>query len=259
MNNALQQLYSELIAEGYSPEEAMQMISTGATGTSNLGSVGSPVATAAPGLLSRFTSGLRDPNKPLIGGSFKLPNIGKAAATLREKPIMEGGPSVGSTARGLGALYYGGRALKGLYENSLAQDDLDSLSQDIRAQVVSNPMYSMYMDASDEKLLRQMNNGTSTEGISNAAEGAMKGLPKAAIATLLGGLTGGVGGAAIGGIGSLVNSGIEGYGKGMTDQQSKLQGLYGRLKQADEEYRQMKRPAGLRRAGLSTQYFNQLY
>ena len=120
-------------------------------------------------------------------------------------------------------------------------------------------MYDMYMDANDERLLRKAENGTLTNNWSGAAEGALKGIPQAGLSALMGGLTGGIPGALIGGIGSLVNSGIQGYGQGTQEAQAKLQGLYSKLRQANEEYRMMKRPSGLRSAGLSTKYFNQLY
>jgi outer membrane lipoprotein SlyB len=120
-------------------------------------------------------------------------------------------------------------------------------------------MYDMYMDAGDEKTLRQMKNGTLTNGFGDAMSGVMQGIPQAALSAILGGIAGGAPGAAINGIGSLVNSGISGYGKGSQEASNKLQGLYDKLKRANEDYRTMKRPSGLRQAGLSTQYFNQLY
>jgi len=169
------------------------------------------------------------------------------------------GTSLGALSRWGMGLYQGGKALKGIYDNVNADSDLQNLQKDIRAQVASNPMYNMYLDAADEKLLRQSNNGTLTNGVGSAFEGVARGIPKALLSAVVGGATGGVGGAAIGGIGSLINSGIEGYGQGTAEASDKLQGLYDRLRQADQEYRTMKRPTGLRRAGLSTNYYNQLY
>jgi hypothetical protein len=152
----------------------------------------------------------------------------------------------------------GVNALKGLYENSKAEQDLDSLKKDINLQIASNPMYDMYLDASDEKTLRQMKNGTLTNNWNGAIEGGVKGIPQAALSALMGSMLGPAG-AVIGGLGSLINSGIKGYGQKTQESQDKLQGLYGRLRQANEEYRTMKRPSNLRTAGLQTRYFNQLY
>lgn len=212
--------------------------------------------------LSNLFAGLRNrigPGNSLIKGDFNLPNLGKVASDVRATQLWQNGPTIAQSANTISGLYQGGKAVKGLYDNINAEQDLNSLKQDISTQVASNPMYNMYLDANDEKLLRQVNNNTLTNNWGGAASGVVNGIPQAALAAVLGGLTGGVGGAAIGGIGSLINSGISGYGKGTEEATGKLQGLYDRLRQANEEYRTMKRPSGLRRAGLSTQYYNQLY
>lgn len=261
----LNRLYAQLINSGYTENEAIKIISQGnmipyvspaatstASSAANAGASAVGNAGLLAGLRNKFGSG-----KSLFSGS--LPNLKGLGKDIRNTQLWDGGPKVSTAANTLSGIYQGGKAIKGLYENSTKDSDYDDLKKDIALQIASNPMYDMYMDASDEKLLRQMNNGTLTDNWSSAMSEGVKGIPQAAGAALLGGVTGGLPGALIGGLGSLANSGISGYGKGTEEANAKLQGLYSRLKQADEEYRTMKRPSGLRRAGLSTQYFNQLY
>lgn len=215
-----------------------------------------------PGKLAGMFSGLRGKfgeGKSLLGGGVNLSKLQNLGSDIRATQLFEGGPTIGGAATAGMGIYQGGKALKGIYENTQTDRDLESLKNDINTQVVSNPMYDMYMDASDEKLLRQMRNGTLNNDVSNAVSGAFKGIPQAALSTLIGGLTGGPVGAAVGGLGSLANSAIEGYGQDTQNTQAKLQGLYNKLQRANEDYRSMKRPSGLRQAGLSTRYFNQLY
>ena len=235
--------------KGMSPEEAWYAVNSGKR-VPGLG-----IGPAISGVLNN----LKDPNKPLIGGNFNMPDLKGLGSSLRAKQLWEGGPKFSTAANTLSGIYQGGKALKGLYENTQKDSDLESIKNDINLQLASNPMYDMYLDANDERTLRELRNGTLNNNWAKSAEGAVKGIPQAALSALIGGFTGGVPGALIGGLGSLGNSAIQGYGQGSEETASKLQGLYGRLKQADEEYRSMKRPSGLRRAGLSTQYFNQLY
>lgn len=191
--------------------------------------------------------------------AFESGQAGSGLVPMKEVAVPGNGMSLGSLANiGMG-LYQGGTALKGLYDNMNSDTDLRSLKDDINLELASNPMYDTYLDAADEKLIRQVKNGSLTNNWGGAMSGALQGIPKAALTAALGYLTGGVGGAAIGGIGSLVNSGISGYGRENEQASAKLQGLYDKLRRAGEDYRTMKRPAGIRQAGLSTQYFNQLY
>lgn len=260
-------LFQEKLAEFGNASDALQAANT-AAGTNytmdavqtmlNQTTSGTNVGTFAklsgllPNIRNKFGS-----DKSLFSGN--MPDLKGLGKDIRATKLWDGGPKISTAANTLSGIYQGGKAIKGLYDNSTKDADYNDLKKDITLQIASNPMYDMYMDASDEKLLRQMNNGTLTDNWSNAMSEGVKGIPQAAGAAILGGLTGGVPGALIGGLGSLANSGISGYGKGTEEANAKLQGLYSRLKQADEEYRTMKRPSGLRRAGLSTQYFNQLY
>lgn len=264
MNNFLD-LFQEYLAEFGDPQAALEAANSASGSNYTMQAVqdmmNPAVANTSKGLFAGL-SGLRNrfgTGKSLIGGKIDLSGLKGLGSDVRATRLIEGGPTVAQTANTLSGIYQGGKALKGLYENTQKDTDYNSLKNDITTQIASNPMYDMYLDANDEKLLRQMRNGSLTDNWSNAATGVAQGIPQAAGAAILGGLTGGLPGAVIGGIGSLVNSGISGYGQGTEQANAKLQGLYGRLKQADEEYRSMKRPAGLRRAGLSSQYFNQLY
>lgn len=222
------------------------------------GAAGVAGAASKAGLANWFSNHIGK-GKSLIGGKFDIPNIGKLAKNVRQTNLWEGGPKISTAANTISGLYQGGKALKGIYDNGQLQSDLDSLKNDINSEAAWNPMYASYLSGSDEKLMRQMKNNTLTNGVGDFASGALKGIPKAALAAVLGGLTGGWAGAAIGGIGSLANSGIQGYGQGLTNSQNKLQGLYTKLRQANDEYQNMRRPLGLRNAGLQTRYYNQLY
>ena len=264
MNNFLD-LFQEYLAEFGDPQAALEAANAASGSNYTIQAVQSmmnpAVANTSKGLFAGL-SGLRNKfgaGKSLVGGKINLSGLKGLGKDIRSTKLIEGGPTVSQAANTVSGIYQGGKALKGLYENIGNDRDLDSLKKDINLQIASNPMYDMYMDINDEKTLRQMNNGTLTNNLAGVAEGAMKGIPQAGLSALMGGITGGVPGALIGGLGSLINSGIQGYGQGTQEAQSKLQGLYDRLRQANEEYRTLKRPSGLRRAGLSTQYFNQLY
>lgn len=169
------------------------------------------------------------------------------------------GVSLGTLANWGMGIYQGGKAINGLINNAKSDTNYNSLKRDIESSIASNPMYDMYMDAADERLLREMRNGTATNGMGGAISGLSKGIPAALLSALGGFAVGGIPGAAINGIGSLLNSGISGYRDNVDQTSDKLQGLYERLRQAQSEYKTMKRPRGLGSAGLSTQYFNQLY
>ena len=258
LNPQLRALLDEYIAQGYTPQEAMQMMNSGSTAPT-IGMTGTTGAAAAARSLPWF-SGIR--NKfgagKSIGPNIGFGNMKGLLKDVQNTDVMGLGTVKGLSQKGMG-LYQGAKALKGFYNNANLDKDYKSLKDDISVAVAGNPMYDMYLDAEDEKLLRQMNNGTLSNNMGGAVGGAIRGIPQALISALIGGAVGGAGGAAINGIGSLVNSGISGYGQETQNATNKLQGLYGRLKQAESEYKTMKRPRGLGRAGLSTQYFNQLY
>lgn len=234
------------------PQPRVQQPSGAASAAQGTGGLGG-VAGMFSNLRNRFGKG-----KSLFG-DVNMPNLKGLASDIRGTKLYEGGPSLGGLATTGMGLYQGANAMKGLYENIQSDSDLSSLRTDILSEIDSNPMYDMYLDAGDEKLLRQVRNGTTTNNFSNAASGAIKGIPQALLSTVIGGLVGGAPGAIVNGLGSLGNSAISGYGQGNAKTQSQLQGLYDRLRQASQEYRTMKRPSGLGTAGLQSRYFNQLY
>ena len=261
MPNRIEQIIAQLRANGATEAQIQQWRQTNGINT-NVPVPVSNFASTGNGMLGRIFSNLGSrigPGKSLLNGNFDMGKITQLPGNIRATNLWEGGPTVAQGANTINALYQGGTALKGLYDNLNSDTDLKSLKDDIKLERASNPMYDTYLDAADEKLIRQVNNGSVTNNWGGAMSEAVQGIPKAALSAALGYLTGGVGGAAIGGIGSLVNSGISGYSKENDQASAKLQGLYDKLRRAGEDYRTMKRPAGIRQAGLSNQYFNQLY
>ena len=194
-------------------------------------------------------------------GNFSdtLQNLNATREKLVNNPLLgQGSPSISNIANIGGGIYHGINALSGLNSNASSQKDLESLKRDITL-ATTNPMYDMYLNAADEKLLREMNNSNTSGNWTAAGNNIMNSIPQALLNAGLGFLTGNIPGAVIQGIGTLANAGIQGYGQGTEEQYNKLQGLYDKLQRANDDYRSMKRPRGLRQAGLQSQYFNQLY
>ena len=259
-DNKILQMIAQLRANGASEEQIQQWAAQNGINL-NVPTVIPASANASKRIFAGL-SGLRNKfgkGNTLLSGDFALPNLGKLAKDVRQTKIIEGGPTIGGAANTISGIYQGGKALTGFYENSNKDSDLSSLKEDINLSIASNPMYDMNLTAADEKILRQMQNGTLTNNWAGAAEGAVKGIPQAALSAVMGGLTGGPLGAIIGGAGSLLNSGISGYGQKTDEANAKLQGLYSKLRASEDEYNSMKRPRGLRSAGLSSRYYNQLY
>jgi hypothetical protein len=128
---------------------------------------------------------------------------------------------------------------------------------DIRVSAMGNPLLSSYLTSDQLDLLRQIKSGTYDDnaGLDNFAEGAMSGLGDAILPTLIGGVTGGIPGAIIAGVGSLANSGIDNLSETSGENTSELQALYQALQDAEMQYKSMKRPnfTGL---GIQQQYQN---
>lgn len=167
---------------------------------------------------------------------------------------------LGGLANLAGILMQGGQAVSGLYDNDRQADNLDDLMSDIESSAYANPLASSYLNADQRRTLRDIQKDRFDDpSISDALGGAMKGIPKALLSAVGGYLTGGVPGAAIQGIGTLVNSGIQGYGSAIQDRDAELQALYEALSNAEQDYNSMRRPANLRGAGLSSRAYNSLY
>lgn len=186
----------------------------------------------------------------------ELQNVKNARTKVLGTNLWRGGPKVSTAANALNAGIQGVRVVKGFYDNSQTDTDISDLKQDIRELKLSNPMYADNLTPDQLKTLRQLDSGTQGADFGDALEGGLKGIPSALFSALMGGLTGGPFGAVIGGAGSLINSGIEGYGKAQQDQMSELQGLYEALNQGYSDYRSMKRPSNLYTSGLQSRYRN---
>ena len=239
----------------YVPNYTMSDAAIGANaGTATGNAAANPTGLA--GLLFNLRNKFGDGKT--VGPNLGFGNVKGLLKDVQNTNVMGLG-KVKTLGTGAMGLYQGGKALKGLYDNTNKDASLTSLKNDINTAIATNPMYDMYLDATDERTLREMQHGGLTNGIGGALEGGVKGIPQALLSALIGGAVGGVGGAITNGVGSLINSGIQGYGNNVDQASAKLQGLYGKLRQAESEYKTMKRPNGLGRAGLSTQYFNQLY
>lgn len=187
-------------------------------------------------------SGLRDKfgeGKALFGKLGIAPGALKGLGTdIRATQLFQGGPKLGQLgALGMGA-YQGINAAQGLTQNAQSDADYRNLVKDIKASAYANPMASQYLTADQNSLLRQARTGSLDVGNwGGAAQGAVQGIPQALFSTLIGGVTGGVPGALIGGLGSLGNSAIQGYGDRTREQIDKLSGLYSALQNAEASYR----------------------
>lgn len=200
-------------------------------------------------LRGRFGAG-----RSLFGGNFDWDAIKTLPRDIRATQLINGGPTIGQVgAAGMGA-YQGIKAIKGLTDNAQADTDYNSLIKDIRSSAYANPMASQYLNSEQNKLLRQARTGSlDTANWGGALGGMAKGVPNALLSTLVGGLVGGAPGAVIGGLGSLGNSAIQGYGDRTRAQTDSLSGLYSALQNAETAYRD---EANSR---LRSRHFNYMY
>ena len=224
------------------------------TGTTMLGATKNPNATSK---IKDWFSNHFGKGKSLINKAGPgLQNIKDARTNILGTRLWDNGPKISTAANTINAGIQGVQALKGLYDNSQTDTDISDLKQDVRELKLSNPMYANNLTPDQLKTLRQLDSGTHGADFGDALEGGLKGIPKALFGALMGGLTGGIPGAVIGGAGSLINSGIEGYGKAQQEQVADLQGLYEALNQGYSDYRSMKRPSNLYTGGLQSRYRN---
>lgn len=173
--------------------------------------------------------------KGLFGGLMGKFGNGKSFRDIRP---FKGGPTIGTLGlAGMGA-YQGINALQNSMENAQADTEYNSLIRDIKSSAYSNPMASQYLTADQNRLLRQARTGGLNAGNwGGAVQGAVQGIPQALVSSLIGGVVGGVPGALIGGLGSLGNSAIQGYGNRTREQNDKLSSLYSALQNAEMDYR----------------------
>lgn len=228
-----------------------------------------PIEVASKGVASKgagikgWFSNHFGPGKTLFGSNGTAGDFFENANNVRnnvlDTSLFKGGPTIAQSANIVNAGMQGAQAVQGLSSNMQSNRDYSDLKKDIISLKANNPMYSTYLDPEDERILRELNSNTLKNNIGNSTKGIISSIPKALLNAGLGFLTGNAAGAAIGGLGTLANGAISGYGQGTEEANAKLQGLYSRLKQADEERRSMMRPSGLSRAGLQSRYYNQLY
>lgn len=205
------------------------------------------------GKLSDWFKAHTGPNgKPVFDG-VSLPNLRQFGKDVRGVKLTDS-VNLGSAANVLSGLYQGGTAVKNSIDLGNSSSDLDSLKKDILASAASNDIASSYLNSEDQRTLRKLKRGdTGVNQWGGAMSGIMGNLPKTLASTALGGLTGGIGGAAIGGIGSLVNSGLSGANSATEQRSAALQNLYNNLLSAETSYNSE------RNSRMRNRYFNAYY
>lgn len=152
------------------------------------------------------------------------------------------------------------QGLQNLSNLGRSTSDYNDLQGDILAAYSSNPLASSYLSPDQMRMIRQIRRGnlpentTATQGAFNEIVGN---LGNTLTSTGIGLATGGIPGALIGGIGSLVNSGLSGANKAKQSNISQLDALYQSLVDAQAQYNAMKRP-NMTGLGLQQRY-QQMY
>lgn len=182
------------------------------------------------------SKGLNLKNVPLLGNV----NIGKVA------PWVQGGVSAV-------------QALGGISDYTQNTSDYQDMLGDVLREYNSNPLANYYLTNAQKSDIRKMQRGNYSGGeadFSDFLKGAGSGLSGAIAPTLIGLATGGVPGAIVGGVGSLINSGISGMNSAVAQDTADLEALYQTLVDANAQYNSMKKipMAGL---GLQQKYVNQ--
>lgn len=220
------------------------------------------VSAAMPGLFARLMGKFGD-GKTIGPDIFKnglsLDGIKNASSAVRNTNLMGLGKIGDISNIGMGA-YQGIQGIKNANEISNADEDYKDMASKVRLAAMSNPMYASYLNAGEKNLLRKVQNGTYAEGsgLSSGLEAIPGAVPKALLSAAGGAFMGGPVGAAIGGLGTLLNAGLKGAAEGKNRKTSELQGLYQTLTDAEQDYNSMRRPSNLNRAGLQRRYYNQL-
>lgn len=154
------------------------------------------------------------------------------------------GVPIGNIANVAGGVIQGADALMGIGNYVNSQADNDALMSQIRTSAMGNPLLSSYLTSDQLNTLGAIQRDTYRDeaGLDDFFKGAVGGIGKAIPATLLGLATGGGVGAAIGGLGSLANSGIDALSEASGENTAELQALYQALQDAEMQYKAMKRP-----------------
>lgn len=167
------------------------------------------------------------------------------------------GKNVGTGANVLSGVMQGVDAAQGIGDYMDTLESNEDLKSKIDIAAMGNPLLSSYLTADQMDLLGdlQLGNYSDKADAGDFLKGAVGGLGNAIMPTLSGLATGGIPGAIIGGVGTLINSGIDGMSNASGRSTSELQALYQALQDAEMQYKAMKRPnfTGL---GIQQQYQN---
>ena len=204
------------------------------------------MATRSTSLASLFKRGKKFVKKNWSAGGGlnlkKVPGIGNV--------------NVGKYAPWIQGIASTGQAIGGISDYNNAKSDYDDLTGDILREANSNPLANYYLTNSQQSDLRKLQRDGNIGGkadFDDFLNGMGSGLGDAILPTLLGLATGGVPGAFVGGIGSLVNSGIGGMNDRVAQDAADLESLYRTLADAKSQYSAMKR-IPLQGLGLQQKY-----
>lgn len=198
-----------------------------------------------------------------------IQNVGAGAAAMKNAKSLKDlfgwskgsgltafGKNIGSGVPLMYGITEGIQGATNLSNLGKTQGDINSLKDSILQNAAGNPLINSYLTSDQLNLLRRVKTGrlknTGGEGILG---GIGEGLGSTLMNTLMAGAIGGIPGAAVAGIGGLVNSGIKGYEQGVQRQAPELEALYQALADAQAQTRAMRAPnfAGM---GIQQQYQN---
>ena len=249
----------ELAAEGFSPEEIDEMLTTGRTSSSRT-SPGSGSKKTSPGLTGFFNqNGFFSKNGPMSKFSKNIGNPQfdyswappAGSETDIKSPILNAG--LKGWGLNLGKAYNVGniavqglKAGKGLQDISNARDSMQDLRSDILLGANNSPTIMYDLNADQRDLLRELQRGDYDTVDSDDFDflGALGGAAKGALT----GLPGGLPGVIIGGVGGLANSVIGDFKEGADRRTAELESLYQAVldsERSHNEQRKQRAYAGL--------------
>jgi hypothetical protein len=167
------------------------------------------------------------------------------------------GKDVGKWGNMLSLGMQGVDAAQGIGDYMDTLNSNEDLMSKIQTSAAGNPLLSSYLTSDQLNLLGdiQLGNYNDEADAGDFFKGALSGLGNAIMPGVTGFLTGGIPGAIIGAGGTLINSGIDNLSSASGQNSAELQALYQALKDAELQYKSMKRPnfTGL---GIQQQYQN---
>lgn len=181
----------------------------------------------------------------------------KGGLNLKNVPGI-GNMNVGKYAPTIQGIASAGQAIGGISDYAKSTSDYNDLVGDVLREANSNPLANYYLTNSQQSDLRKLKRdglNAGEAGFGDFLKGVGSGLGDAIAPTLLGLVTGGVPGAFVGGIGSLVNSGIGGMNNKVAQDTADLEALYQALADANTQYQSMKR-IPMQGLGLQQKYVN---